>query len=197
VVKNWVAKCYGTIDCIINAAAINDKVEGSSGETVEGQFEEFMLQDWQMSINVGVTGAFLVCQTLLPLMCGADGGAIINICSTYGIVAPRQDVYIDDNGVRIKYKNPAYPTVKGAILNFTRYLAAYLGERRIRVNSISPGGVENGQSIGFIKKYSSNTLLGRMAEVSDYDGILIYLCSNESRYATGANFVVDGGYTAI
>lgn len=195
--KHWVSRKYGFIDCIINSAAIDDKVENASVSELDGKFEVFPLNDWQKSINVGLTGTFLVSQIFLPIINPTNGGSIINICSTYGMVGPRQDIYIDNSGSRLKFKNPAYPAVKGAVLNFTRYLAAYLGARNIRVNCISPGGVENGQSEWFIRNYSSNTPLGRMAKLDDFNGIVMYLCSDDSRYSTGANYVVDGGYTAI
>ncbi len=113
------------------------------------------------------------------------------------MVGPDQSIYTNKYKQNLFYKNPAYPTAKGAVISFTKYLAAYWGHKGIRVNCISPGGIQNNQSNLFIKKYSSKTLLGRMANVEDVIGVIKLLCSDESNYITGSNLVVDGGWTSI
>ena len=192
-----VVKAFGTIDILVNNAAINDTFERPELAAQQSRFETFPLESWKKSLDVNITGVYLTCQVFGTAMAAKGSGSIINIASTYGVVAPDQAIYRNEAGQQQFYKGPAYPSCKGAVISFTRYLAAYWGDKGVRVNALSPGGVWNNQESFFVKNYAKKTLLGRMANASDYRGAIVFLASEASAYMTGANIVVDGGWTAI
>ena len=196
-IEKKIKKKFSKIDVLINAAAVADPVEKKRSIPRLSMFENYSLKDWNKTIRVNLNSLFLCSQIFGKHMLKQKKGSIINVASTYGIVGPDQKIYITNKSNQNFYKNPAYPTSKGGVISFTRYLAAYWGKKGIRVNSVSPGGIENKQNKKFIKKYSSKTLLGRMAKTEDITGIIKFLCSDESSYVTGSNIVVDGGWTSI
>lgn len=147
----------------------------------------------EKNIEMHLGGYFICCRKIAEYMKRQKRGSIINFGSTYGMVGPDFNIYKDT-----KMTMPAaYSLIKGGIINFTKYLASYYGKYSIRVNSISPGGVYDRQPPIFVKKYAAKTLLKRMANKEDMVGAVIYLASDASRYVTGHNLVVDGGWSII
>jgi NAD(P)-dependent dehydrogenase (short-subunit alcohol dehydrogenase family) len=193
--RDKILEKFGQIDILVNNAAINDMFENPKVASEQSKFENYPLELWQKSIDVNLTGVFLCSQILGSVMAKQKSGSIINIASTYGITAPDQSLYKKEDGSQSFFKPPAYSATKGAVIMFTKYLAAYWGNTGVRANTLSPGGVENSQDEFFIQRYSAKTPLGRMAQPNDYKGALIFLASDASIYMTGANLIVDGGWT--
>jgi len=187
---------FGRIDILINNAANNPKME--SREDVNfSRFENFPLEQWAADIGVGLTGAFLCSQVLGAEMARRGSGVIVNVASDLALIAPDQRLYrepgLPDHLQPVK--PVTYSIVKSALVGLTRYLATYWADRGVRVNAISPGGVFNGQPEEFVVKLSQLIPLGRMANLDEYQGAILFLCSDASSYMTGSNLVVDGGRT--
>ena len=191
------AKRYGTIDVLVNNAAIDPKFDTGVAENRSRTFEEYPLEMWQQSLNVNLTGTFCCCQVIGAVMVAQGHGVIINIGSTYGLVAPNQSIYKQEGEAeQTRFKPPDYPVTKAGVSQLTRYLAAYWRGKNIRVNTLTPGGVYSQQDDEFVQRYSELTPLGRMADKDEMSGALLFLASDASSYMTGANLVVDGGWTA-
>lgn len=188
--KNEILKKFGRIDILINNAFFNPSINQTTKTT---KFETFPLEIWNKVIGVNLTGVFVCTQVLGSVMAKQNNGVIINISSIYGIVGADQRIY-GDSGLN---SQPSYAATKGAIVNLTRYLAAYWHGKNIRVNTLTLGGVidKSYMKNSFIKKYSDKTILGRMARKDEYNGALLFLVSDASSYMTGSNLIVDGGWT--
>jgi NAD(P)-dependent dehydrogenase (short-subunit alcohol dehydrogenase family) len=146
-------------------------------------------------IAVGLTGAFLFSQVVGREMARRRSGVIVNIASEYGIIAPDQRLYHVD-GVPDEdqpVKPVSYTVVKSGLIGMTRYLAAYWANVGVRVNSITVGGIENGQDPRFLALAAEKIPLARMARADEYQGALLFLCSDASSFMTGSNVIVDGG----
>ena len=181
------------IDVLVNNAAS----KGSNLDAFFEPFESYSLQTWREVMSVNIDGLFLVAQAVGNQMKKQGGGSIIQTSSIYGVVAPDQRIYqgSEYNGRAIN--TPAvYSASKAAVNGLTSYLSTYWAISKIRVNSLTPGGIASGQNEEFNKKYSNRVPLGRMGEASELVGALIYLASDASSYVTGQNIIVDGGLSA-
>ena len=192
-IKNMVEKIlkkYSKIDVLINNAAF----QGTVGKQRVVDLTDVPVSIWNKGVDVNLTGVFLVSQEIGKVFLKQKNGVIINISSTYGMIAADQRIYGQSGQNSMAF----YAATKGGLLNLTRYFASYWNRTGIRVNSISLGGVERIEVQGknFIKNYSYKTMLGRMARKDEYVGAILFLASDASSYMTGSNLVIDGGFTA-
>jgi NAD(P)-dependent dehydrogenase (short-subunit alcohol dehydrogenase family) len=126
-------------------------------------------------------------------MARSRGGSIINISSIYGILSPDQRIY--EYKEKPFIKPVTYAVSKSGVMNLTRYLATYWAQKNVRVNTLTLGGVFNDQDETFLKNYTNKVPLGRMAEQHEYNGAILFLASSASSYMTGANLIIDGGFS--
>lgn len=182
---------YGKIDVILNNAAATGQ-HLQDNDDAFNSFETSSLSVWEHIIKVNLTGVFLVAREGGKALRSSGGGSLINISSIYGLVGPDHRMYEDLPFCSIA----AYAASKAGVHGFTKWLATYWGPLGVRVNTIVPGGVFANQPETFVARYAAKTPLGRMANASDLVGIVVYLASNASRYCTGQQFIVDGGFTA-
>ena len=191
----------GSIDALVTSAALDPKVDEEGALGSDGNPATYPLSAWARSLEVNVTGTFLIARGVGRVMAGQDAGrghgSIVTIASTYGLVAPDPRLYGGSDVDISAWKPIDYPTSKGAVLGFTRALAAAYVGTGVRVNSLTPGGAYAGQDPAFVERYSARTIAGRMARPEEYRGPIVFLCSDASSYMTGANLVVDGGWTAL
>ncbi len=188
---------FNRIDILINNAANDPKVKGGNKSIECSRFELFSLTQWNEDVKVGLTGTFLCSQIIGSEMAKRGAGAILNISSDLGIIAPDQRIYRKKGYPKQmqSVKPVSYSVVKHGIIGFTKYLATYWADKGIRVNALCPGGVYNNQPQEFVKKLTNLIPMARMARKDEYKAAILFLVSDASSYMTGSALVVDGGRT--
>ncbi len=188
---------YGHIDGLINNAANNPKMEGSSKNMGAIQFHNFPVEIWNEDIAVGLTGAFLCAQVFGTVMENQGSGVVINVSSDYGIISPNQNIYRREGLTESEQtiKPISYSVVKHGIIGMTKYLATYWAKKGIRVNTLCPASLSNGQPDEFVRKISELIPMGRMSRPDEYPATVLYMLSEASSYMTGATVILDGGRT--
>ena len=196
-VRKSVVDKYDNIDILINNAAKDPKVKKGGGLTPDSRFETMTEDYWKEGIDACINGTFLCSQIVSNKMLENGGGVILNISSDLGVISPDQRIYRQD-GVEEDMQNVkpiTYSAAKWAVVGMTKYLSVYFAQRGIRVNCLSPTGVYNNHPEDFVKKLSNIIPMGRMADIDEYKGAIVFLCSDASSYMTGENLVIDGGKT--
>ena len=181
-----VVKKFGRIDGLVNNAYPRTKDWGT-------KFEEIPFESWQKNVDMQMNSVFLICQQVLAEMKKQQSGSIVNIASIYGVVGNDFTIYEGYGGT----SPAAYSAIKGGIINFSRYLASYFGKDNIRVNCVSPGGIEDQQHPSFIERYEHKSPLKRMGRAEEIAPAITFLLSEEASFITGHNLMVDGGWTSI
>lgn len=187
------------VDVLVNNAAIDPKVVGDQGVQETSRLENFPLEQWDLQIAVGLTGAFLCSQVFGTAMAqDGKGGVILNIASDLSVFSPDQRLYRKPG---LAYdmqpvKPVTYSVIKAGLVGLTKYLSTYWADRGVRANALSPGGVFNGQGEEFVQRLSALIPMGRMAQLDEYHSAVQFLCSDASSYLNGQNIVMDGGRSA-
>lgn len=181
-----VIKHFGRIDGLVNNAYPRTADWGAKFECVNPD-------SWRKNVDMQLNSYFVISQKVLRQMEIQGYGSIVNIASIYGVVGNDFTLYEDYGGT----SPAAYSAIKGGLINFTRYLASYYGRKGIRVNCVSPGGIFDNQHPSFVSKYNNKVPMGRLGNPDDIAPPVSFLLSKESKYITGQNLIVDGGWTAI
>lgn len=177
---------FGRIDGLVNNAYPRTKDWGA-------KFEDIEPNSWRTNVDMQLNSYFVCSQKVLKIMATQNSGAIVNIASIYGVVGNDFTLYEEYGGT----SPAAYSAIKGGLINFTRYLASYYGKKGIRINCVSPGGIFDHQHLSFVSKYESKVPLGRLGNPDDIAPAVSFLLSEEAKYITGQNLIVDGGWTCI
>jgi NAD(P)-dependent dehydrogenase (short-subunit alcohol dehydrogenase family) len=186
-------KKFKKIDVLVNNATFR----GKHIKEFYKEFTKFKIKSWNEISETNIEGTFLITKHVSKLMIKKKEGSIIQIGSIYSKVAPNFDLYSNSFFKGEKMSSPAvYSVNKFGLVGLTKYLASYLGKYNIRVNCLSPGGIDDNHSKAFKKKYSSYVPLKRMGKVEDLAGAIIFLSSDKSLYVTGENILIDGGLSS-
>lgn len=195
-VQAAVKKCvhsFGRIDALINNAAMNPAVGTDESKKLFVPYEDYPIELWEKELKVNLTGMMICIKAAAPVMMRQKGGSIVNVASEVSNIAHDHRVYNEPG----KFKSVAYTTSKTGVLGLTRQWAARLGSYNVRVNAFSPGGVQSPNvPEEFVERFGGMNMLGRMAKPGEYNGVIIFLCSDASSFMTGANLTVDGGKSA-
>ena len=191
IILNYFKKKKLRIDVLINNAAIDYSPKKSKNNNL--RLENFSNDLWEKDLSVSLKGSYLCTKIFGSYMSKIKKGVILNVSSDLGIIAPDQRIYKKSNFI----KPVTYSVVKHGIIGLTKYTAAYWGKKNIRCNAIAPGGMFNDQDKSFVKKINKLIPLGRMAKKKEYNGLILFLCSDLSSYLTGSILVADGGRTII
>jgi len=190
---NRAVDAFGGIDILVNNAAS----KSDDSNSFFASFEDYSLEQWRKVMSVNIDGMFLVAQSVgIQMVKQGRGGSIIQTSSIYGISAPDQRIYEGSSYLGRQINTPAvYTTSKAAVIGLTNHLATYWADKGIRVNTITPGGMESGQNEEFMRNYSKRVPMNRMGKPDEIVGAVIYLASDASSYVTGQNIIIDGGLT--
>ena len=186
-IKNSIEKIkdrFGKIDSLVNAAYPKNKNYGK-------HFFDVKIDDFNQNVSMHLGSYFLMCQLFSDFLKENGGGEIVNIASIYGTIVPKFNIY---DGTKMTMPIE-YAVVKSGIISLTKYLAKYLKGSNIRVNSISPGGVFDGQPEKFVENYNNECLNKGMLSKSDLNGVIVFLLSDDSSYINGQNIIVDDGFS--
>ena len=183
---NQIVSTFGRIDGLVNNAYPRTKDWGN-------KFEDIDPESWRANVDMQLNSYFICCQKVLKYMASQNSGSIVNIASIYGVVGNDFTLYEEYGGT----SPAAYAAIKGGVINFTRYLASYYGRKGIRLNCVSPGGIFDHQHPSFISRYEAKVPMGRLGNPDDIAPAVSFLLSNDAKYITGQNLIVDGGWTSI
>ncbi len=188
---------FNKLDVLVNNAAIDAKFDQENTNKVNNsRFENYPLELLEKSIDVNLTGMIRMTQAACRQMLKQGHGNIINVASTYSMVAPNQSLYDFGDGEEIRFKPIDYIATKSFVPNFTRYIATFYAKEGIRCNAIVPHAIFNNHAEKFTINFAKLSPMGRMSDKSELEGPFLLLASDASSYMTGSILTVDGGWTA-
>lgn len=189
-----IIKDFGEIDTVVNCSAVDAKFDNKFNSNQFSNLYKYPTSLWQKSLDVNLTGALNISRVFGEFFEMKKKGQIIFIGSNLGLVAPNHSIYNSSKKYKV-YKPADYVVTKFGLIGLMKYLASYYQYKNIRVNMITPCGIETNQSKKFKKKFSQKTLINRMSKIDEFNGALQFLCSDSSSYMTGSNMIIDGGWT--